>query len=100
MAEWIYRRENRHGGSIIEQSATGEDWNHLIAQDVPHEHGPRIAMVLRMEEVLRGLASHAKGFGAVTACNCYHCSVGRLIVEATAILRELDGAPAGNEKED
>jgi hypothetical protein len=97
MAEWIYRRENRHGGCIVEPPAAGGDWNHLIAQDVSPEHGPRIALAPRMEEVLRGLSGLAKGFGAVSTCGCYHCSAGRLIAEGTAILREIDAAAGAGE---
>jgi hypothetical protein len=91
MAEWIYRRENKHDGCIIERSTTGEDWNHLIAQDVPIGHGPRIALAPRMEEMLRKLAmmdtlKASDEDKAILYDACWE--------EARAIVRELDGAGA------
>jgi hypothetical protein len=86
MAVWIYRRENKAGGVVIEPGDEG--WNKLIAQDVSPEHGPLLALAPRMEEFLRDMSGLPERVSWGDAMAVYSCSLSH----AQGLIRELDAA--------
>jgi hypothetical protein len=95
MAEWKYLEEYH----AVVQLPSSKLFGKTIANDVDPEDGPRIALVPRMEAVVRGYrAVHDAAWHRVAEFNeGQHCGCDRCL-EALALLRELDGAGKPAEK--